>query len=226
MLVDKGVWHRTVQLRHAPGHGSRIPVLQHPAGDQPHVVVFIRNFCWRLVGQGEDIGLAVFPAVEADFLSLLNVRVVFLPVPPQGFLAVNNRPTEPALIVIAIEVCKVMSLATSKRSIFFEQAFLDVEAEVLGLVVIKSFGCLIFRESINLAVPEENIVQGLTFVFWHFGNHFSRPDFFDCEALGELHQLPEIRFCLAGGLNLLPPELGAAFSVAIGALFFHPHGGR
>jgi hypothetical protein len=56
--------HGAVQLGHAARHAAGVPVLQHAAGAQPQVVVFVGRFGGGLVGQREDHRLAVLVAVE------------------------------------------------------------------------------------------------------------------------------------------------------------------
>ncbi len=115
-------------------------------------------------------------------------------------------------------------MATTKGGVLLKQTLLDVETEVLGLVIQQTFA-LLFRELVDLTVGIEHVEQGLSLHFRHLGNQLSWPHLFHLEALGELHQLPQVGLGPFRCLHLLVPELGAALCVAVGPLFLHPHGG-
>lgn len=82
------------------------------------------------------------------------------------------------------------------------------------------------RELVHLAIAEQHFIHGLATQMRCLGQQFFRPDFFDLEALGELHDLPQVRASLTGGFNQLVPEVRTTFRIAVSAFFFHPHGCR
>ncbi len=82
------------------------------------------------------------------------------------------------------------------------------------------------RKLVDLAVLVEHVEQRLAANLRLLGDQLLRPDFLDLEALGELHQLPEIGLGLAGRVDELVPELRAPLGIAVGAFLLHPHRGR
>src|SRR5690606_9103122 len=79
--------------------------------------------------------------------------------------------------------------------------------------------------AVRHAVGEQHVVECLAAVLGLLVEQFGGPDFLHGEALGEFQVLPEVGTRLAGRLDLLAPELGAAFGIAVGAFFLDPHGG-
>ena len=67
-------------------------VLDDATGAEPQVILFVRGFRGRFVGQREGGGLAVGFAVELDFFAIGHERVVTGAITPQRFLAVDDRP--------------------------------------------------------------------------------------------------------------------------------------
>ena len=116
-------------------------------------------------------------------------------------------------------------MTAAEIGIFLEQALLDIEAEILGFLVGETVLGIGQREFVDHAVGEQDVVERLVLVFGFLGDQIRRPDFLDLKALGEFHELPEVGFGLARRIDLLTPELGPAFGIAIGALLLHPHGG-
>src|SRR5690606_29197330 len=105
---------------HATGHGAGVPVLEDAAGGQPQVELGVRRLVRRLVGQGEDVGLAVLVAVEAYAFTGRHVGVVALAEAPQGLLAVDHRPAQAAGAVIDVEVRQVMGMAAAELGVLLE----------------------------------------------------------------------------------------------------------
>ena len=96
---------------------------------------------------------------------------------------------------------------------------------MLGFVIVEPFGGFRQRVLVDHTIGKQHVIHCLAAMFRHGGQQFLAPDLFDGETLGEFHDLPDIRLGLARGFDLLPPKLGAALGVAIGAFFFDPHGG-
>ena len=80
-------------------------------------------------------------------------------------------------------------------------------------------------ELVHLAVAEQYVEQRLAAVIGIVGQDLRRPHLVGGEALRKLHHLPEVGACLAGSVDELPPHMGAALRVAVGALLFDPHRG-
>ena len=219
-----------IQLGHASRHGAGVPMLEHAAGAQPQVVVGIGRFSRRLVGQGEDGGLAIGLAVEAHAFAGLHVGVIPFAVAPQRLLAVDHRPAHAAHLVVLVELGQVLALAQAELAVFLEQALVQVEPEGLGLVVgvvgpgmgVDTRG-LGLGELVDLAVGVQHLVQGLALVLRVLVQQVGRPHLVGLEALAELHVLPQVAPGLARGLDLLAPELAAALGIAEGPFLFHPH---
>jgi hypothetical protein len=51
------------------------------------------------------------------------------------------------------------------------------------------------RKFVDLAVLEQHIEQRLAANVGLLGDQLGRPDLFDLEAIGELHELPEVGAC-------------------------------
>ena len=74
-----------------------------------------------------------------------------------------------------------------------------------------------------MAVAVEHVIQRLAAQAGLLVDQFLRPDLLDLEALGELHQLPQVGARVARRLHQLVPEVGAALGVAVGAFLLDPH---
>lgn len=120
--------------------------------------------------------------------------------------------------MVLIERRQIVAVTATEGGVLLEQPLLDVETEVLGFVVQHPLA-LLFRELVDLTVGIEHIEQGFALHFRHLGNQLSRPHFLDFEALGELHQLPQVGLGPFRRFHLLVPELGAALGVAVGPSF-------
>ena len=127
--------------------------------------------------------------------------------------------------MVNVELCQVVRFAATKAGIFFEQTLLNVEAKVVGFVVVEAFGNFRDRVFVDLAVFIENFEQGLAAILGLLRDQLFRPDILDFEAFRELHDLPDVRLGFTRCIHLLAPELGTAFRVTIGAFFLDPHGG-
>ena len=200
-----------------------MPVLQHPSGRQPERVVLVRGLGRRLVGQGEDVGLAIGVAVELPAGAGLDVGILALAVAPARLLAVDHRPADAARLVVLVERGQVVPMAAAEGGVFLEEAFLQVEAEGLRLVVGVGLVDVRQRELVDMAVAVEHVIQRLAAQAGFLVDQFLRPDLLDLEALGELHQLPEVGARVARRLHQLVPEVGAALGVAVGAFLLDPH---
>ena len=221
--VAEGVGHGAEELGHALGHRAGVPVLEHAAGGEPEGIFLVRALGGRLVGEREDHGAAVLLAVEVELLLALGVGVVVAVEAPARLLALDHRPAQAAHLVVAVEGREVVAVAAAEARVFLEEALLDVEAEDVGLgvgIFLVDVGALV---GVDLAVGEEDVVEGLAGKVG--GDELGRPDLLDGEALGELDELPEVGLRLAGGVDHLPPELGAPLGVAVGALLLDPHRG-
>ena len=91
---DVGLGHCLVQLRHSLGHRAGMPVLQHPAGTQPHRVFVVGRLRRRMIrAQPEGRLLAVRRRlVELHALALLNIRIDSGGVAIASLGAVHHRP--------------------------------------------------------------------------------------------------------------------------------------
>src|SRR6185369_16546194 len=112
--------------------------------------------------------------------------------PPAGLLAVDHRPTQPTCLMIGVERRKVVAMSTAERGVLLEQPFLHVETEMLRLGVFEACLEVLRRVLVDLAVLEKNIEQGLAAIARLLSDQVFRPDFFDLEALRELHELPQV----------------------------------
>ena len=97
---------------------------------------------------------------------------------------------------------------------------------MLRLVVLVARVDLGERELVGFAVGEKDIEQGLAAVLGRLGEDVLRPDLVGGEALGELHQLPQVGARLARRVDELVPEVGPPLGVAVGAFLLDPHRGR
>jgi hypothetical protein len=108
-------------------------------------------------------------------------------------------------------------MAPAEGGVFFEQAFVDVEAERLGLVVgIPGFD-IGYRKLVDLAVFVEHVEQSLASIFGLFREQFFWPHFFDLETFGKFHELPEI----GSGLYRIRDDLWPDAAAAQGSLKAH-----
>ncbi|MNZ60499.1 hypothetical protein D3C78_785700 [compost metagenome] len=198
-------------------------MLEHTARGQPEGEVLVGRFRRRLIRQGKDHGLAVAVAVELVARSRFHIRIRAFAVAPARFLAVHHGPAQAAHLVVFVEGRQVMPVAAAESRVLFEQALLHIEAEMLRLVVLVGRVGLRCRELVDLAVAVEHIEQGLAPQFGALGQQLLGPDFLDLEALGKLHQLPQVRTRFIRSLHQLVPEVGTPLGVAVGAFLFHPH---
>src|SRR4029079_15047511 len=136
-------------------------------------------------------------AVELEARSGFHVRIGSLAVTPQRFLAVHHWPAQPALLVICVEWREVVPMATTERGVLFEETLLHVEPAALRLVVYVTGFHVGQRKLVDLTIPEQHLIERLAADFRLLRDLLGRPDFLDLEVLRELHQLPEIRACLA-----------------------------
>ena len=114
-------------------------------------------------------------------------------------------------------------MAAAELGVFLEQALLHVEAEGLRLVVFVVGGNFAGRELVDIAVAEQNVEQRLAAIIGIGVEDLRRPHLVGGEALREFHQLPEVGARLAGRVDELPPDMGAALRVAVGAFLLDPH---
>src|SRR5215467_13740013 len=119
-----------------------MPMLEHAARDEPIWIVSIRGFRWWLVGQSKDPRLAVREAIEVQPLAGHHVWIVAFAKAPARLLAVDDRPAQPARLMIRIEGCEIVPMPTAELSVFLEQAFLHVETEGLRFVILIIGVCL------------------------------------------------------------------------------------
>jgi hypothetical protein len=63
----------------------------------------------------------------------------------------------------------------------------------------------------------------LAAIGWVLLQGFRRPYFLSLEALGNLHELPEVGACVAWRIDKLMPELCAPLGIAVGKLLLDPH---
>ena len=91
-----------------------------------------------MIGQRKNDCLAILVAVELNALALLDVGVITFAETPQRSLPTNNRPAQTTRLVVGIEWRQVVTVTATEGSIFLEQAFLNIEPEVLGLIVIEA----------------------------------------------------------------------------------------
>ncbi|MNF88630.1 hypothetical protein D3C84_711280 [compost metagenome] len=164
MHVDQRIGDRFIEFFDTLGHGPGVPVFKHPPGAQPEREVRVRGFRRWLVGEREDDCLLVGVAIELHTTALLDIGVVTFAEAPQRFLAFDDGPAQAAFGVITIKGRQVMSMPPAELGIFFEQAFLQVETEIPGLVVLIALSQLLSRELIDLAILEQHLIQGLALV--------------------------------------------------------------
>ncbi len=200
-------------------------MLQNPAGDEPEIELGVGRFRRRLVRHRQDAGLAVLVAVELDALAGLHIGVEALPVAPERLLAVDHRPAQPADLMVEVVGAEVMAMAAAEGCVFLEQALLHIEAEMPGLDVVVVRVDLARRKAIDLAVAKEHVEQGLALVVRVLVEQLRRPDLVGGEALGKLHQLPEVGAGLPRRVDELVPDMGAALGIAVGTFLLHPHRG-
>ena len=165
-------------------------------------------------------------AIELETGPRLHIRIGSLAVAPLGFLPVDNRPAQAPHLVVDIERCQIVAMAPSERGVLLEQPLLRVEAKQLGFVVVVPRLDVGHGELVHLAIAVQHIEHGLAPVLRGLRQEFLRPHLLDLEALGKLHQLPQVRTCFTRRVDQLMPEVRAALGVAVGPFLFHPHGGR
>src|SRR5690606_7317231 len=216
-------WKCLVQFRYAQGHRPGMPVLQHPAGHEPHIVLFIRTLRRGLVRHAKDDGSAIRAPVELYSLPFPHIGVVTFPVAPARFLAVHHGPAQAAHLVIGVEWRKVMAMAAAELGIFLEQAFLDVEAERLGFVIRVVRIRVGKRKTVYLAIAEKDFVERLAAVVRIGVEDLRRPDLIGDKALGKFNDLPQVGSRFASGADELMPEMSATLGVAICTLLLYPH---
>ena len=162
-------------------------------------------------------------AVEVDALARLDVGIEAFAIAPLRFLAVDDGPSQPPDVVIGVEGREVVAMAAAEFGVFLEQAFLHVEAERLRLVVFVFGGNFARGKLVDIAVAEQNVEQRLAAIIGIGVQDLRRPHLVGGEALRKLHHLPEVGARLAGRIDELSPDMGAALRVAVGAFLFDPH---
>src|SRR5690242_15110837 len=108
-------WKRLVELGYAHGHRSGVPMLEHAAGHEPDVEFLVGGFRRRLIGYGDDPGLAVGLSVEIDALARFDEGIVTLPIAPARLLAVNNRPAQTSVLMIRVVGAEVVTMPPAER---------------------------------------------------------------------------------------------------------------
>ncbi len=94
--------------------------------------------------------------------------------------------------MVGIERCQIVTVAATKAGVLFEQAFLDVEAEITRLVVQSIVRHFTQRELINLTVGVQHVIQGFIAQRRLLSDQRFRPDLCHAETLSEIHHLPQI----------------------------------
>ena len=169
-----------------------MPVFQDPAGSQPQVVFGVGGLGGRLVRQSEGPGFAVLLTVKLHARARLHIGVEAFAETPFGFLAVDHRPAQAAGLVIVVKGRQVVTVSPAEGGIFLEQAFLNVEADVLSLVIIEFRVGLGYGKPVDIAIAVEDVKKRLALQFRFLRDQIGRPDFFHLEAFGKLDQLPQI----------------------------------
>src|SRR3546814_1126364 len=100
-------------------------------------------------------------AVELKIRPRFDIGIAAFLVTPERFLAIDHRPAQATGGVVSVEIGQIMTMATAKRGVFLEQAFLHVEPELLRLVIGIAGFDIAERITIDLAVSEQDIEQGL-----------------------------------------------------------------
>ncbi len=167
-------------------------MFQNTAGAQPQIELFIRAFSSCFIRREDDVRLAVRLAVELDAFAFSNIRIIAFAEAVQRFLAVDDRPAQAAGLMVGFKGRQVVSMATAELGIPLEEAFLNVEAKVLGFGVVKAFRDFGNRVFVNDTVGKQHFVKGLAGMFGHFGDMLFAPSFFHGEALGEFDNLPNV----------------------------------
>src|SRR6478672_6266591 len=147
-----------------------MPVLKHAPRDKPVGIGCVRRFSWWLVRQSENTRLAIGESVKSDSLAGLYIRVQAFPVAPARLLAINHRPTQSTRLVVSVEGRQVVSVTPTESGILFEQSLLHVEAECLRLMILEIRSHVRQWKLVDLAVPEQDIEQGLAFVLGLLGD--------------------------------------------------------
>src|SRR5262249_25299682 len=91
-----------VKFRHAHGHRSRMPMLEHAAGHEPAIEFLVGGFRRRFVGYGDDPRLAVRLSIEVDAFACLHEGIITLAIAPARLLALNDRPAQAPVLVIGV----------------------------------------------------------------------------------------------------------------------------
>ena len=178
-----------------------MPVLQHAAGAQPQIEVLVGTLGCGLVGAKDDLRLVVRIAVEGDAFARLHVGVIALAEAPQRLLGFDDRPAQPAGLVIHLEIRQVVAVTASELRVFLEQTLLHVEAERSAFGVLESLLRLCRGELVDHAIAVENVEQRLAAKLRLLGDQLLRPHLLDLEVLGELHRLPQVRTASPGAFT-------------------------
>ena len=178
----QGVGRRAMQLRHPARHRARVPVLQNAAGGQPQVVLGVRFLGGGLIRQGEDHRAPVGFAVKIPTAAFSGIGVGALFEAPPGLLAVEHRPAQSAPAMVGVKVGQIVGLAAAEARVFLEQPFLQVKAQLGGFLVAVAVLDIGQRKTIDLAVGEQHLVQGLVPVLGVGLEDILGPDLIGLEA--------------------------------------------
>ena len=225
MHVADRVRHRLVQLGHAARHRARVPVLEHAAGRQPERIVLVR--APRAAARRAARRCSALPsgiAVELVAGAGLHVGVGALAVAPQRLLAV--RPPASAGRAPGGR-CRTAPGRGRGRGRTARTPRTGPSARRSRRPSLRRWRSRPrsrdSRELVDLAVAEQHVEQRLAAVLGLLGEQLGRPHLLDLEALGELHQLPQVGARLARRVDQLVPEVRAPLGVAVGAFLLDPH---
>ena len=177
----------------------------------------LSGFGRRFVGHRNDPRLAVLVAVEVDALAGLDVGIEAFAIAPLRFLAVDDGPSQPRTSWRVSKSARSWPWPrpNSAYSSNSPSARRSRKPSLRGFRIRREFR----GGNLSLAVAEQHVEQRLAAVIGIVGQDLRRPHLVGGEALRELHHLPEVGACLAGRVDELPPHMGAALGVAVGAFF-------
>src|SRR5210317_2202409 len=142
-----------------------MPMLEHPAGAQPQIILAIGYFRRRFERSENDIGLTVLVTIKLEPRARLYVRIKAFLESPARFLAINHGPPQATHPMVMFIRCEIVRMPASESCIFLEQAFLHIKTMVMGLII--QLSCLFDRKTVNLAVAKQYVVECFTGILRH-----------------------------------------------------------
>lgn len=179
-------WEGAVQFWHMASYIAGVLVLQDAFGRELQVVFFIWCFCCWFEWQREDYCFAIWFIVEFVAFACFYVWVVIFAVMLLRFFIVYYWLAQIARFVVVIEWCQIVIVIAIKLCVFFEQLFLQIEAQLAGFIVQLIFCQFGYWEFAYFGGGIQNFVQRFAMQFWFFCQQLFWLYFFSFEAAGEL----------------------------------------